>query len=104
MAVYGSLAPGREHHDVVAALRGTWRPCTITGHFDATGWGMTEGFPGLVWDRDAPAIAAHLIESADLPDHWDRLDAFEGAAYRREVVPVVTDTGQVLANVYTVRR
>jgi gamma-glutamylcyclotransferase (GGCT)/AIG2-like uncharacterized protein YtfP len=64
---------------------------------------MTGGFPGLVWDPDGPAIAAHLLESPDLPSHWERLDAFEGAAYRREVVPVGTDTGRVLASVYTVR-
>jgi len=103
LVTYGTLAPGGSSHHLLAALRGTWRSCTITGRFDARGWGLTGGFPGLVWDPDGPAMAAHLLESPDLPAHWARLDAFEGGAYQREVVPVDTDTGQVMATAYTVR-
>jgi gamma-glutamylcyclotransferase (GGCT)/AIG2-like uncharacterized protein YtfP len=104
LAVYGTLAPGGENHFLLAGIDGTWRPCAVTGHLHPDGWGLTGGFPGLAWDPDAPAIAAHLLESPDLPRHWDRLDAFEGGAYRRRVVSVLTDDGPRLANVYTVPR
>jgi gamma-glutamylcyclotransferase (GGCT)/AIG2-like uncharacterized protein YtfP len=102
LAAYGTLAPGRENHHVLAGLRGAWRPCAIPGRLHPAGWGCTGGFPGLVWDPEACAIPAQLLESPDLPAHWDRLDAFEGSAYHRRVVPVLTDDGPVLANVYTV--
>lgn len=104
LAVYGTLAPGGENHHLLAALRGTWRPCAITGHLHAAGWGRTGGYPGLAWDPDAPPVPASLLESPDLPEYWDRLDAFEGDAYRRQVLPVLTDGGSVLAHVYTVAR
>jgi gamma-glutamylcyclotransferase (GGCT)/AIG2-like uncharacterized protein YtfP len=103
LVAYGTLAPGREHHNQVATLRGTWQPCTITGRFDAAGWGVTGGFPGLVWDPGAPAIPAYLLESPDLPREWSRLDGFEGDAYVRQVLPVTTSAGRLLANVYTIR-
>jgi len=103
LAVYGTLAPGEANHGVVSSLRGTWSPGIVHGHFHEAGWGVTYGFPALVWDPDAPGVAAHLLESPDLPATWDRLDRFEGPAYRRQVVPVTTQAGRVLANAYTVR-
>ena len=31
---------------------------------------------------------------------WERLDRFEGPGYKRWIVPVETDSGIVIANVY----
>jgi gamma-glutamylcyclotransferase (GGCT)/AIG2-like uncharacterized protein YtfP len=42
----------------------------------------------------------NLFESADLPDHWGRLDAFEGNGYRRTPVDVETADGMVIAMIY----
>lgn len=103
LAVYGTLAPGEANHHVVRGIGGTWSRGTIRGHLHDTGWGLTYGFPALAWNPDGPPVAAHLLESADLDEHWARLDTFEGPAYRRQVVPVRTERGRVLASAYTVR-
>ena len=43
----------------------------------------------------------HVLDSAGLPAHWSRLDAFEGDQYRRVLVPVHLDGGSVaVANLY----
>ena len=39
-------------------------------------------------------------ESPDLPEHWTRLDEFEGSGYRRTVTTVNTTGGEVLASIY----
>ena len=60
------------------------------------------GFPGLVLDPQAPPVAVQLFESADLPRHWNRLDEFEGAEYRRVAAQVSTPEGDVTAWIYVV--
>jgi hypothetical protein len=35
-------------------------------------------------------IEVYIFESLDLPDHWSRLDEFEGLGYRRVVVTQVS--------------
>jgi gamma-glutamylcyclotransferase (GGCT)/AIG2-like uncharacterized protein YtfP len=58
------------------------------------------GFPGLVLDPTGPAVDVHLFESADLPDHWSRLDEFEGPGYRRAMARVSTAAGELDAWIY----
>jgi gamma-glutamylcyclotransferase (GGCT)/AIG2-like uncharacterized protein YtfP len=103
LAAYGTLTPGAPNHAVVADLGGTWSRGVVHGHLHPTGWGMTYGFPALVWHPDAAATSVQLLTSPDLPRAWARLDRFEGAAYQRILVPVTTETGRVLANVYVAR-
>ena len=103
--VYGSLSPGLVNHHVVAELGGTWRLGWVEGELHEQGWGAAIGFPGLVWRAGAPRVAVHILESAELPRHWDRLDAFEGREYRRVVVPATLDDGgTILGNIYVIRR
>jgi hypothetical protein len=65
------------------------------------GWGAGQGFPGFLWDGADTAIPAQVFASADLPDHWQRLDDFEGAEYRRNLVPVELESGEIeVCNVY----
>ena len=49
-----------------------------------------------------PVIEVHLFESAELPDHWPRLDAFEGTGYRRVVTQVRTADGELDAWIYVI--
>jgi gamma-glutamylcyclotransferase (GGCT)/AIG2-like uncharacterized protein YtfP len=102
LAVYGSLAPGRINNHQLNQLNGNWRDGTVHGWLSDDGWGATLGYPGLVLDPDAPAVQVFLFESSDLPDHWARLDEFEGAEYKRVVAQVHTADGEVSAWIYVI--
>jgi len=105
LAVYGSLAPGRSSHAQLSALSGTWSSgCYVTGDLLDQGWGAGIGYPALRWCSSGQAIPVQLFVSDELPSHWSRLDAFEGAEYLRILVPVLAH-GQViaLANAYAAR-
>ena len=100
LATYGTLAPGRVNHHQLDGLQGRWRPGTVRGWLDEAGWAAPLGYPSLVLDAAGPLVDVHLFESPDLPDHWPRLDAFEGADYRRVVTQVRTVDGDVAAWIY----
>lgn len=100
LATYGTLAPGRVNHHQLDGLAGTWTTGRIRGRLIEAGWGAALGFPALVLDEAGDAIEVHLFTSVDLPAHWDRLDAFEGAEYRRGEVAVETADGRVAAWIY----
>ncbi|MEL7447478.1 MAG: gamma-glutamylcyclotransferase [Pseudomonadota bacterium] len=100
LATYGTLAPGRANHHQLSELQGCWSKGTVNGTLHTKGWGAEMGFPGIVIDPDGPEVDVDLFFSADLPDHWDRLDAFEGSEYRRIEVTVKTETGPRQAYIY----
>jgi gamma-glutamylcyclotransferase (GGCT)/AIG2-like uncharacterized protein YtfP len=102
LATYGSLSPGQVNHHEVAMLKGHWRRGTVRGNRIEAGWGSTLGFPGLVLDPAGPIVDVHLFESPDLPDHWTRLDDFEGPGYRRVATQVRTADGEVSAWIYVI--
>jgi gamma-glutamylcyclotransferase (GGCT)/AIG2-like uncharacterized protein YtfP len=52
---------------------------------------------------DGSAIRVHVFESMQLPDHWSRLDEFEGPGYQRVVTSVSTAAGEVNASIYVLR-
>lgn len=68
------------------------------------GWGSEFGYPGLVLDPNGETIDVFIFQSDDLPDHWKRLDAFEGDGYQRVSVPVQTDEGEAEAEIYVLNR
>jgi gamma-glutamylcyclotransferase (GGCT)/AIG2-like uncharacterized protein YtfP len=88
LAVYGSLAPGRSNHHVVAPLGGEWTAGVVVGDRVATGWGSTLGFPAFIPRADGPAVAVDVLTSGALPAAWPELDRFEGAEYERVLVAV----------------
>lgn len=103
--VYGTLAPGRPNAHVLSGIRGTWEKGTVYGHLLAEGWGADHGYPGIVLDPSAQPVAGFVLTSEQLSREWARLDAFEGAAYRRVVAPVHLESGLVLeAFVYQLNR
>ena len=81
--VYGTLAPGQANGHLLEPLSGRWQQATIRGMLDPAGWGATNGFPAVVLDPRAGEVSGWLFTSTDLREQWDRLDAFEGPAYRR---------------------
>lgn len=100
LATYGTLAPGRPNHHHLADLEGKWLTGTVRGNLVQRGWGAELGYPALIPADDGDEIEVHLFLSPDLPQHWERLDAFEGAEYRRTPICVQTDTGPMEAWIY----
>ena len=100
LATYGTLAPGRRNYHQVAMIGGTWSLGVVRGHLRQLGWGAEEGYPGLIPDPTGPIVEVHVLEAPDLPQHWERLDAFEGAEYRRVILDVTIDNEKVPACIY----
>ena len=102
LATYGTLAPGRVNSGQLADLRGCWRQGTVRGRLVQAGWGAELGYPGLILDPSGQIIEVHIFESLELPNHWSRLDEFEGAGYRRVATQVCTLDGDLVASIYVI--
>lgn len=104
--VYGTLAPDECNHHIMTPITGTWQRAFVKGVMDVDGFGLTGGYPALVFINQTTQTAqGWLFGSDDLPLHWERLDAFEGAAYQRERIMATTQTGEcVSAYVYALHR
>jgi gamma-glutamylcyclotransferase (GGCT)/AIG2-like uncharacterized protein YtfP len=105
LVVYGTLAPGRKNHSALEGLKGTWSAGAVRGYLHPEGWGATAGYPALVHDESGPELAVQVFESTELPNHWSRIDEFEGPQYRRTVVPVILPSGQTVhGHIYELNR
>jgi gamma-glutamylcyclotransferase (GGCT)/AIG2-like uncharacterized protein YtfP len=106
LAVYGTLAPGRPNHHQISDLAGEWLTgYSVTGELIDSGWAADLGYPALRWAPDGGAVPTHLFVSRQLPEHWARLDDFEGGDYLRILVPVHSGDSRVaVANLYAERR
>jgi gamma-glutamylcyclotransferase (GGCT)/AIG2-like uncharacterized protein YtfP len=100
LATYGTLAPGRPNAHILEPLHGEWVRGVVKGRLVEQGWGAALGYPALVLEADGPPVEVHLFTSADLPQHWERLDAFEGDGYCRVPVEVETAQGTFAASIY----
>lgn len=104
LAIYGSLAPGKSNYAVIEDISGQWLEGHVHGKFYESGWGSDIGFPGIVWQPSGPKVNVHLFVSDHLPEHWQRLDHFEGVEYQRSLVPVHDNKGVIaVANIYEIR-
>jgi gamma-glutamylcyclotransferase (GGCT)/AIG2-like uncharacterized protein YtfP len=103
LAVYGSLAPGEKNACVLDGIAGSWTEGFVRGTLHASGWGAGMGYPGFEPSADGDRIPVKVFTSSELPKHWHRLDEFEGADYRRIVVPVELTGGTlVVAQIYRI--
>jgi len=91
LAVYGTLAPGRSNHHIVAPYGGTWTHGRVRGDLVEAGWGAVVGYPALRMRADGPWVNVHMLESDRLPGAWPAIDAFEGEEYQRILAPVFAD-------------
>jgi hypothetical protein len=98
LIVYGTLVPGGMYHYLLADLPGTWEPCLIRGHM-----GEYWGFKAFQYDEHGPELPAWLLTSKALPQKFPKLDAFEGEAYRRLIIPARVGLRRVLAHIYAGR-
>ena len=98
LIVYGTLAPGRPNHSVVADIAGMWHKVVIKGTLIEEGWGAAQGYPVFTPDAQGWPIEAYVLRSVDLAAHWLRLDDFEGDGYRRILaVYELKDVGHIYA-------
>jgi gamma-glutamylcyclotransferase (GGCT)/AIG2-like uncharacterized protein YtfP len=88
LAVYGTLAPGRPNHHVVAPLGGEWTDGLIEGDLIPVGWGAALGYPGFRPRVGGGAVAVQVLTTRSLAAAWPTLDRFEGPGYQRILVPV----------------
>lgn len=100
LATYGTLARGRENNRQLSDLPGRWIAGSVRGSLVEEGWGAKLGYPALILDPDGTRIEVFVFESPALTHHWHRLDAFEGAGYRRVAVDVSTAEGVLRASIY----
>ena len=100
LAVYGTLAPDEPNHHQMDGMAGEWSPGIVRGRLFMVGWGGEMGYPGIELDPDGQEVSVQVFESADLPDHWERLDRFEGPGYQRVAVEVLTAAGPIEAQIY----
>src|SRR5215216_4369161 len=88
LAVYGTLAPGKPNHHVVAPLGGEWTDGLIEGDLIQSGWGADLGYPGFRPREGGEAVAVQVLRAPLLASAWPELDRFEGPGYERILVPV----------------
>lgn len=102
LAVYGTLAPGRSNHHVVAPLGGEWTDGVVEGDLVPEGWGATLGFPACRPRSGGPAVPVKVLATPALEAAWPALDRFESPGYRRILVPVLTPERRLytVANLY----
>src|SRR5829696_7348860 len=88
LAVYGTLAPGRPNHHLVAPLGGEWTDGLIEGDLLPMGWGADLGYPGFRPRVGGDAVAVQVLTAPFLATAWPDLDRFEGPGYERILVLV----------------
>jgi gamma-glutamylcyclotransferase (GGCT)/AIG2-like uncharacterized protein YtfP len=98
LVVYGSLAPGEANHEVLAGITGDWEKCFIRGAITES-----NGLRRLHRTPASDEVTVHLFASKELPLLWQRLDSFEGASYKRRLIPARTVLNMQVANVYVAR-
>ena len=105
LAVYGSLAPGKTNHHIVAPLGGEWSDGFVVGDLFQTGWGAALGYWAFRPRSGGARIAVKVLESRKLSEAWGMLDEFEGSEYQRILVPILRSDDELLtvANLYAAR-
>ncbi|MCE7984667.1 MAG: hypothetical protein DYG89_26140 [Caldilinea sp. CFX5] len=88
LAVYGTLAPGRANHHIVAPLGGEWTDGVIEGDLLPVGWGASLGYPAFRPRVGGAVVAVQVLTAPLLATAWPTLDRFEGAEYQRILAPV----------------
>lgn len=97
------LAIIKESAGLVAHLEGEWWEGWVAGELQDRGWSAAMSYPALRWCPEGGKVTAHLLVSSELPEHWHRLDEFEGLEYSRILAPFWTADGQLwVGNVYAV--
>jgi gamma-glutamylcyclotransferase (GGCT)/AIG2-like uncharacterized protein YtfP len=96
LVVYGSLKPGEMNHHHVADIEGEWVDGVIKGEMGK--WRQYLRFARNT--QNPQKVEVKVLISVKLPQHWSRLDEFEGEAYKRVLCDVETEHGTISGYVY----
>ncbi len=94
--VYGSLAPGETNHGVMSQISGKWQSAHLQGNLINPNWRTEGGYPSFELNQNADWVQGMIFSSDHLPDHWSRLDAFEGQGYVRSAAIAKTRDNQLV--------
>ena len=84
-------------------MTGVWSPAYTYGYIDKCDRGEYRGYPAFTPDKNGEKITGLLFISADLPNHWARLDEFEGIHYKRVIIEAfLEDSQKELCNIYQI--
>lgn len=100
--VYGSLTPRGRNECQLSRIRGSWQKAGSLGRIVQIHKGTDAGYPGMLEGRRL--VRGWLFSSRSLASHWHRIDAFEGAGYRRALHLVYTKDRELSAYVYMLER
>ena len=98
LAAYGTLRPNQSNYSVVADITGVWVPGNVIGNVVER-----HGYPVLTWNERGTEIPVEILVSEKLPEHWSRVDAFEGIEYQRILIPVQTADSTLICYLYNER-
>lgn len=94
--MYGTLAPGERNAHIMDGMTGEWVKATARGTRFINGWGRHRMAPGFFPDPSGPIVEGLIFASNDLPDHWQRLDEFEGSDYERVEIEATLESGEIV--------
>jgi gamma-glutamylcyclotransferase (GGCT)/AIG2-like uncharacterized protein YtfP len=95
LVAYGTLRPGGPNEEILKDLVGDWQPRLLRGRIREEG-----SLSFFHWDPHAGPIEAMLLTAPKLGERWERLDHFEGARYKRHLVPAEVKGIWLVANVF----
>lgn len=97
LVAYGTLRPTEPNHKVLEPLTDQeWVDIELEGTMtDKKG-----GLKGFLWRDSKTLHKAMLLKSSHLPSFWERLDSFEGSAYRRTLATALVGEVTVVATIY----
>ena len=96
LIIYGTLAPGRQNHHIIAHIKGDWKEGIIRGKLETKGWGANMGYNAFkhVSIELQETIKAFVLFSDELVANWKMLDEFEGDEYKRILAKYELDNGE----------
>ena len=97
LIVYGTLAPGKPNHKVIAHIKGQWKNGIIRGELVQEGWAAEHGYNAFrhTSRENEKAIESLIFFSDELEASWQMLDEFAGAHYRRLLAKYELETGEI---------
>lgn len=97
--------PNCPNGHVLEEIGGKFIPATVKGKLIDAGWSASMGYPGIRLDAGEDTIHGFLFYSANLINHWEYLDEFEGAEFERTPVLVERyDELEVDTFIYALKR